>query len=412
MEAGRMAPKTPSNRTEERQALPPPSEQPVAERTAALSRTIAQLQKQIRRLRRVKRTLAGKAGRLRKIFDRAPIGIGLRDMQDRFLEGNPAMTQMLGYSQKDLRSMNLGMIIHSEDEPARQALFQELVEGKKDFYQLDLRFFSNDRGLRWGRLHDSLVRGVDGKSLYSLVMIQDITREKQAEAELALHRENLRSLASELALTEERERRRLAEFLHDEISQPLALAKIKLASLQGNLSDPCLIQQAEEVQELLGQAIHLTRNLTSELSLPVLHENGLVEAVEWLAEQFQEKYGISVCVNRNTEPMDALPEGVRVLLFRSVNELLTNVGKHAQARRAEISFWQDNDYLYLEIADNGIGFDVSSFPTRGRGFGLFSVRERLRHLGGVLKVNSAPGQGTRMTITVPRTGTEDSAPVW
>ncbi len=386
----------------------------VAERTDALARANAQLLEKIEEYRRAKQALSESEVRLRTIFEGAPIGIALREPEGRFLECNPALTRMIGYSQEELRTMSLGLITHPDDEPKRHALFQDMVAGNVDDYSMDMRFFKKDGSLRWGHFHVALIREEDGDPLFSLTMVQDITWEKQAEEELASYQENLRSLASELSLTEERERRRLAEFLHDEVGQTLALTKIKLGGLQQELSLSPLVHQVREVRGFLEQAIHSTRNLTFELSLPILYEMGLEEAVDWLAEQFQSQYDIAITVSRDEQPKP-LTEGARVLLFRLVRELLTNVVKHAQARQAWISFSKENDHLRIQLRDDGIGFDVAeklSFGASATGFGLFSVRERLSHLGGLLEVHSAPGQGTQVTITVPLTKMEQFPPVW
>ncbi|MDI6853727.1 MAG: PAS domain S-box protein [Deltaproteobacteria bacterium] len=387
----------------------------VAERTEALTRANEQLLEKIDEYARAKQALAESEVRLRRIFEGAPVGICLRNAQGLFLESNPALCRMLGYSREELRSMTLGMLTHPDDEPRSQAMFQELMAGKREDYNLYLRFFRRDGDLRWSHLHVTLIRGQDGLPVYSLAMIQDITREKQAEAELSQYQENLRSLASELSLTEERERRRLAEFLHDEIGQTLALAKIKLGGLQQGISSPSMLKQANEVRHFLEQAIRSTRNLTFELSLPILYEMGLEEAVEWLAEQFQKQHDIAINVIHDGQP-NPLTEGARVLLFRLVRELLTNIVKHAEARHAEISFIRERDDLHIRLADDGIGFEVDEklSPSGGAagGFGLFSIRERLSHLGGILDVDSAPGKGTRITITVPLKKTEEFPVVW
>jgi len=243
-------------------------------------------------------------------------------------------------------------------------------------------------------------------------MLQDITREKQAEEELAAYQENLRSLASELSLTEERERRRLADFLHDDVGQPLALAKIKLGELTQEVSKPKGLKAVNEVRGFLERAIGSTRNLTFELGLPILYEMGLEEAVEWLAEQFHIQHGLKVEVKRDQAPKP-LTEGARVLLFRLVRELLTNVVKHARANKVMLSFARQNDLLFIQLQDDGIGFDTAQTASPAAiasGFGLFSVRERLSHLGGHMEVNSNPDRGTRVSIIVPLMKQEDDHP--
>ncbi len=352
--------------------------------------------------------------RFRKIFEESPIGIVLRDLEGYVLESNPALAQIWGYSREELQGKNSTEVMHPEDEPRRAKLFQELMEGQRSFYSAEFRFFHKDGSLRWCHVHVSLIHDEHLYPRYSLALLQDITREKQVEAELGQYQENLRHLASELSLTEERERRRLAEFLHDDIGQTLALAKIKLGGLRQALASDPMAKQVSEVKEFLEKAIQSTRDLTFELSLPILYEMGLEEAVEWLAEQFQRQYGLIITVSHDFHPKP-LAEGARVLLFRLVRELLTNVVKHAEANRVEISFQRQADYLNICLQDNGIGFDAAqgiSIPRAGGGFGLFSVRERLSHLGGRMKVRSAKDKGTQITIIVPLQDAKEIPPAW
>lgn len=386
----------------------------VAERTAALSQVNERLLEEIQEHHLARQALGDSEERFRRIFEESPIGIGLRDLEGYILEANPALLRIWGYSHEELRGKCVTELIHPEDEPRRAKLSQDLLEGRRGFFSDEFRFFHKDGSLRWCRVHSYLLHDENHRPRYSLGMLQDITRQKQVDEELAQYQENLRSLASELSLTEERERRRLAEFLHDEVSQALALAKIKLGGLQLALTPDPLRNQVNEVREVLEQAIQSTRNLTLELSLPILYETGLEKAVEWLAEQFQRQYGITIVVNHDALPKP-LSEGARVLLFRLVRELLTNVVKHSQASRAEISFQRQGDYLNIRLQDNGIGFDAAQktpFAADTGGFGLFSVRERLRHLGGFLEVHSIPGEGTKISIVVPLHQPQEFAPVW
>ncbi len=153
----------------------------VAERTAALEKANAQLQEKIAEYSRAKQALSESEMRLRGIFEAVPVGIGLRDLQGFFLESNPALTGLLGYSREELRTMNLEKLAHPEDQPLHRALFHDLMAGKTDFFEVDLRFYTKDGALRWGHVHAALIRGPDGAPVYSLVIIQDITKEKQAE---------------------------------------------------------------------------------------------------------------------------------------------------------------------------------------------------------------------------------------
>lgn len=235
---------------------------------------------------------------------------------------------------------------------------------------------------------------------------QEIRVRKTAESRVAAYQENLRSLASALSLAEERERRRLAVYLHDQIGHALALANIKLGELQKSIPGKFPGFPAGELEKtasLLEQAIQDTRSLTSKISSPILYELGLEAALESLAEQIHQDHGLAVRFNADASPQP-LDDDVRVLLFQAVNELLVNVVKHAQAHNLEISMRREGGNLKVEVGDDGVGFQVpQTGPARGEpcGFGLFSIRERLRPCGGLLEVHSASGAGTHIILTVP-----------
>jgi signal transduction histidine kinase len=222
---------------------------------------------------------------------------------------------------------------------------------------------------------------------------------QRLEASRLAYQDRLRSLAAEISLVEERERHRLATQLHEHLGQVLALAQIKLGALGAALNSPDLKAGLQEVRQDLDQAIKYTRTLTFELSPPVLYELGLDAAIEWLAKQMRESGGLEVEVQKDRQPLPPLPDEARILLYLAVRELLTNVAKHAQARQARISWSRQGHSLRLQVVDDGGGFDVSQ--KRGTGFGLFSLRERLDHIGGRLEVESQVGQGTAVSVTVP-----------
>lgn len=253
------------------------------------------------------------------------------------------------------------------------------------------------------RAHDGLELRVKERTaeLVSLnkALEAEIAERKRTEEKIRSYQEELRSLASELSLTEERERRAIATDLHDHIGQILALTKIKLGELQHQTKGKTL----EEIRELVEQSIQYTRTLTFELSPPILYELGFQAAVEWLAEQIQEKHGIRVSVDGD-EAVGPLSDDIRMLLFKAVRELLLNVAKHAHARQTTVIIRQEGEGLRIMVADDGEGFDVSLLEGPAgstRGFGLFSIRERLSHFGGWLEINSQPGEGTTAILHTP-----------
>lgn len=242
--------------------------------------------------------------------------------------------------------------------------------------------------------------------------VTEIVALKETQNQLATYQEHLRSLASELTLTEERERRTIAMNLHDRIGQGLAVAKLKLETLKHVL--PVEHQaRLDDVSALIKQIVSDTRSLTFEISPPILYELGLRQAVIWLGEHLARQSGMQVEV-RSDEDLVTLTEGVRVMLFRSIQELLTNAMKHAKASKATVRLLNDADELCVVVEDDGIGFDAASLgcvPSAAGGFGLFSIRERIGHLGGRVEVVSSPGKGTRVQLAVPSAdGRDESQP--
>ncbi len=235
--------------------------------------------------------------------------------------------------------------------------------------------------------------------------IDEQTRRRQAEHKLLEYQKQLKRLAAQLALAEERERRRIASELHDQVTQSLALAKIKLDTLHASAaSHQPLAQALEDISGSLEKAIQDTRSLTFDLSSPILHELGFEAAVaEWLNEQVRDKHGIATEFGDDGQPKP-LDEDVRVLLFRNVRELLINVIKYANADKVKVHIRRIDDSIEVTVEDNGIGFDpmeARAMAAKRAEFGLFSIREGLEEMGGRFEIESKPGAGCKATMTTP-----------
>lgn len=232
----------------------------------------------------------------------------------------------------------------------------------------------------------------------------DVTELKKAERNLHRYQEQLRDLTNIMTLAEEFERHRIATSLQEQIGQTLAVSNMKLGALRAELSTPKGLKGLDEVRELINQSIRETRTLTFELSPPVLHEVGIKAALEWLVEKFEKQSDISYTY-RDDGKVTELNDNIRVMLFRATRELLFNVAFHSRATKASVTFWEDDDYVYICVEDNGVGFDlakIDSAITEPRGFGIFSIQERMHHLGGRFEIKSTPGEGTRVTIVSPK----------
>jgi signal transduction histidine kinase len=257
--------------------------------------------------------------------------------------------------------------------------------------------------------HDALETWVNERTQQLVESNQRLKSEAEerlrTERSLMKHQIQLRKLSSALVQTEERERRRISTAIHDGVGQTLAATKIKLGAIRSSLPPSEMIGQLDDIRDLISSAIQETRSLTFELSLPVLYEMGLLPALEWMAEQFQRKYGLQVMMDGDGCDRDLnVPD--RVFLFQAIRELCFNVVKHARANWARVSMHGEGDagIIRCEVVDDGAGFDVKKHTQAAdteMGFGLFSIREQLRQNGGSLTLESDPGSGTHVVLRFP-----------
>ena len=310
--------------------------------------------------------------------------------------------QRASFSTRDGRT-GLVEVAYLEDKPPafegpflaeERALIQSLAQMLQSYFERK----AAEEDLK--KAHGGLERQVRDRTA-ELSRTNEILREEIAERLRA--EGQIRRLASQLALAEEREKRAIASDLHDHIGQALAMVKGRLGRMQGNAVFSGLETELEEIQTLLSQTLHYTRTLTFEISPPVLYELGLEPALEWLSNQFQKKHGLRSEVAFSGTKRD-VPDDLKITLFRSVQELLMNAVKHARAGLVRIHLDWAPDRLSVGVSDDGVGFDparAEAAAVDDGGFGLFSIRERLKGLGGEMTLDSAPGRGAAFTLSAP-----------
>src|SRR5208337_1095350 len=203
-----------------------------------------------------------------------------------------------------------------------------------------------------GRLADDLQER-------SAALIAEVDERKLAEEKILTYQKDLQVLMQRLSLLEEQKRKEISEELHDNIGQTLALSKIKLTSLQQSTSCAEISGELAEIRELIEQSIQFTRSLSFELCSPILHKLGLIAAIKWLCENFKEKYGITIEFTLD-DISGQLGGDIRVLLFKTIQELLINIVKHANTRMARITMTSEGNNLRIEVKDEGGGLDTSN----------------------------------------------------
>jgi len=238
--------------------------------------------------------------------------------------------------------------------------------------------------------------------------LEDKVRERTMELMLLMEdlersRDDLRRLASELVLAEERERKKIAVVLHDEVAQTLAATKMRLDLLRNMPGSDDFHNTVTEAEDLIGEAIRQTRALMTDITNPVLYDMGLRAAVEALAEDVNVRKGIDfACLF--TGNLADLGQELDVMIFQMVKELVQNIVKHSRARSACIRIAGEGKAVRVTVTDDGEGFDAAQIGPAGSegGFGLFSIRERVKSCGGRIEIDSTPGNGSRVTVVLPK----------
>lgn len=340
--------------------------------------------------------------RYRELYESAPIGFLTLDSRGTIVESNLSFASLLGTPRSRLIGRKLSSFVAPRFQDRwhleRRAMEQGPVR----------RTFELELTRRDGTgLHAQIV-GAAGETEPAAgdplrLAVLDVTELRKAERAL-------RAAASEMSLTEQRERRKLASDLHDDAGQLLSLALLKLRVLGASASGS-YVGAIREIEEILAQTSKRISSLSFELSPPLLHDLGLLAAAQWLAEDLESRYGLVVTICEVEELQ--LGEAESITLYRAMRELLINVIKHAGVGTARVWIWRDGGMGRVTVEDSGVGFGPK---TAGHGFGLLALRERLGELGGSLEIGAAPGGGTSAVASVPlssaaaRSAAEEVAP--
>lgn len=228
--------------------------------------------------------------------------------------------------------------------------------------------------------------------------------ELKAQINVALriknYQEQLRKLNSEITLIEERERRRIAENLHDSLGQTLGLAFMTLSSLDDEACPKNIKERINFTSKLLNKAIEESRSLTYDLSPPILYELGLIPAIKWKLEQFGKEYNIETTFLAENVEINVTKEH-SIFLYRIIGELLRNINKHAEATEVAIKMAPKKESFSISVQDNGIGIDKNKITTTvNGGFGLLSISERIESINGSFKIEPN-NTGTIAQIELP-----------
>lgn len=343
--------------------------------------------------------------RYRELIENAGTVVLLWDREGLVRYANPYALQLFGYEEHELIGQNVMLLVPNTEVSGRslERLAEGIARNPERYASFENENITKEGRRLWIAWSNRALYDASGN--FDVIMAIGIDRSRQRQIEQALleNQQRLRRLASELSLAEERERRRLAIEIHDNLSQTLAFAKMQIAALLHSDCAEDFTKPLANLQDLLDTAVANTRSITFELSPPVLYQVGLEAAIEWLGDQTQQRHNIKFHYERDKADKP-LTENVRTVLFQAVRELFANMIKHSQATNVAVRMAVVEDYLQVIVEDDGVGFDpegVQWTAERTSGYGLFNIKERLEYIGGSLQIDSAPGRGARFQLTVP-----------
>ncbi|NHZ86941.1 MAG: PAS domain S-box protein, partial [Planctomycetia bacterium] len=336
--------------------------------------------------------------RYESIFNGAVDGIVYSDWEGKILSVNLAFTKLIGMKKADLIGKNGTQLV-------KQLLPKKSMMKKLKFIKNTVLKGEALKGLPIEYNNKSLefyTRKEKGKPGVT-VMVRDVTERNKARKNVELHQNNLATLSNELLVTEEEAKRRLATTLHDKLGQYLVLAKFKTDELNKKTADSENKKIIDEITSFIEEAINESRNITYELSPPILYEMGLIPAISLKLDDIEKSNEVKTSLIDQSKSYE-LEEKVQIILYRGINELLQNVLKHSKAESVNVSFkLLTNDYR-ITVRDNGIGLDLEAMRNKAvsqKKFGLFSIMERIKYIGGSVKIDTKPRKGTKVVINLP-----------
>ncbi len=312
-------------------------------------------------------------------------------------EGSEAL---VGYSARELIESGRGIrgLVHPDDRERYWSSQMTALDENRDWHWQG-RILTRQGELRWADIKASARCFEDGRAVWDGV-VWDITANKQIELELGESRAQLRELSAHLESVREEEKARIAREVHDELGQVLTVLKLETSMCELAYADAQegLRERLGNMKKLIAQLFQLVRDVATALRPPIL-DAGIGSAVEWQARRFEARTQIP-CLVEVPENSPQLVDAKAIGLFRILQEALTNVMRHAEAHTVQLRLLREGDELCLSVSDDGRGFDVATVG-RGSSFGLVGMRERVLMMGGTLDIDSAPGEGTTLSVRIP-----------
>lgn len=374
------------------------------------------------RLRQTEEKLRRSEEHLRLALEIGKIGTRYLDLQSGKLDMSLRARQIYGLPlEGEVTVAQILNIIHPHDRPEKEKMFSKVKKNAAKF-ENEYRVVHPDGSEHWVNSRCETFLNKQGEVDFNIGMVVDITekkvhedqlvtfnqtlekRVKQRTAQVESQSRHLRALTNRLTRVEHEERKRLAKILHDHVQQLLVGARMQLGILKRCKETVQAQQVVETIDNTLDQAIQTSRSLALDLCPPALQEGGLCGGLRWFATHMQQTndFTLHLDLDDRAEPDD---KNVKILLFECARELVLNTIKHADVSEARVSLKKpEDDCIALSVQDKGAGFDPDTLKDRiaeEATFGLFSIQQRVAHIGGEVKIASRPGAGTQATLIAP-----------
>ena len=317
----------------------------------------------------------------------------------KFVFVNDNFANMHGYKPEELLQKGHLMLVHPDERKILEDIVVKRLEGKPVPHQYEVRRITKDGRSIWCEMMATVIQYKGKRAIMGNVI--DTTERRLAENAIKKSEEQLRNLTTYLQKVGEIERTNIAREIHDELGQTLTVLKMDLTWLRKRLPEEqnSLREKTDGMFQLINKTIQTVKKISTELRPGLLDDLGLGAAIEWQAEEFQQRTGIQC--NIIIEPKDITFDKDRnTAIFRILQETLTNIARHADATEVNLSLKQREGQIELKVRDNGIGIteDQISNP---KSFGLIGIRERVKIFDGNNTLKGTPGKGTVMTIKIP-----------